>query len=180
MTHPSSIQENIDTLRSLRSLFSKQHVPVTGSINLTQRCNLNCVHCRAGSERGPYPGEFGTAKCLEILGQISKVEALRSAGIPFMGHLGMLPQRVVQEGGYKKKGKSTKEADLLVEAACALESAGAFSMVLESVIPEVAERITGNLKIQSPHHFYIFQIFPGYLCDGNIINIDFIPANKIQ
>ena len=40
---------------------------------LTRRCNLNCVHCRAGSERGPYPGEFGTAKCLEILGQISKV-----------------------------------------------------------------------------------------------------------
>ncbi|MFH1528134.1 MAG: radical SAM/SPASM domain-containing protein, partial [Bacteroidota bacterium] len=30
---------------------------------LTRRCNLNCVHCRAGSERGPYPGELDTAKC---------------------------------------------------------------------------------------------------------------------
>jgi len=40
---------------------------------LTRRCNLNCVHCRAGSERGPYPGELGTDKCLEILGQISEV-----------------------------------------------------------------------------------------------------------
>ena len=40
---------------------------------LTRRCNLNCVHCRAGSERGPYPGELGTDKCLQILDQISKV-----------------------------------------------------------------------------------------------------------
>ena len=40
---------------------------------LTRRCNLNCVHCRAGSERGPYPGELDTDKCLQILDQISKV-----------------------------------------------------------------------------------------------------------
>ena len=40
---------------------------------LTRRCNLNCVHCRAGSERGPYPGELSTTKCLEILGQIREV-----------------------------------------------------------------------------------------------------------
>ncbi|MBW1733963.1 MAG: heme b synthase [Deltaproteobacteria bacterium] len=40
---------------------------------LTRRCNLDCVHCRAGSERGPYPGEFDTGKCLEILGEIREV-----------------------------------------------------------------------------------------------------------
>ena len=40
---------------------------------LTRKCNLNCVHCRAGSDRGPYPGELETAKCLEILEQIRKV-----------------------------------------------------------------------------------------------------------
>ena len=40
---------------------------------LTRRCNLNCVHCRAGSERGPYPGELDTTQCLEILAQISEV-----------------------------------------------------------------------------------------------------------
>ncbi len=40
---------------------------------LTRKCNLNCVHCRAGSERGPYPGELETAKCHEILGQIREV-----------------------------------------------------------------------------------------------------------
>ena len=40
---------------------------------LTRRCNLNCVHCRAGSERGPYPGELDTSQCLELLAQISEV-----------------------------------------------------------------------------------------------------------
>ncbi len=40
---------------------------------VTRKCNLNCVHCRAGSERGPYPGELSPSKCLEILDQISSV-----------------------------------------------------------------------------------------------------------
>ncbi|MDY6973251.1 MAG: heme b synthase [Thermodesulfobacteriota bacterium] len=40
---------------------------------ITRECNLNCVHCRAGSERGPYPGELDTAKCFEILKQIRLV-----------------------------------------------------------------------------------------------------------
>ena len=40
---------------------------------VTRRCNLNCVHCRAASERGPYPGELDTNKCLEILDQIAFV-----------------------------------------------------------------------------------------------------------
>ena len=40
---------------------------------VTRRCNLNCVHCRASSERGPYPGELDTNKCLEILDQIALI-----------------------------------------------------------------------------------------------------------
>jgi len=40
---------------------------------VTRKCNLNCVHCRAGSERGPYPGELDTDKCLDILEQIRRV-----------------------------------------------------------------------------------------------------------
>jgi len=40
---------------------------------VTRKCNLNCVHCRAGSERGPYPGELDTEKCFEILEQIRRV-----------------------------------------------------------------------------------------------------------
>jgi len=40
---------------------------------ITRKCNLNCVHCRAGAERGPYPGELSTAKCLELLEEIREV-----------------------------------------------------------------------------------------------------------
>jgi heme b synthase len=40
---------------------------------ITRKCNLNCVHCRAGSERGPYPGELSTANCLELLEEIREV-----------------------------------------------------------------------------------------------------------
>jgi heme b synthase len=48
-------------------------VPRLVAWEVTRRCNLNCVHCRAAAERGPYPGELGTAKGLEILNQIAEV-----------------------------------------------------------------------------------------------------------
>jgi heme b synthase len=40
---------------------------------MTRSCNLNCIHCRAAAEKGPYPGELDTGKCLEILEQIAQV-----------------------------------------------------------------------------------------------------------
>lgn len=81
------------------------------------------------------------------LNQIGKVKAITEAGIPFMGHLGMLPQRVKEEGGYKKKGKSDSEVEALIESALALQEAGAFSIVLESVIPEASRQLTAALDI---------------------------------
>lgn len=79
--------------------------------------------------------------------QADKVKAITEAGIEVMGHLGMLPQRVKEEGGYKKKGKSDSEIDALIEGALALQEAGCFSIVLESVLPPVAERLTAELSI---------------------------------
>jgi len=40
---------------------------------ITRRCNLNCIHCRAGADRGPYPGELGTEKCFDVLKEIREV-----------------------------------------------------------------------------------------------------------
>lgn len=74
--------------------------------------------------------------------QAEKVAFLVEAGIPVMGHLGMLPQRVKEEGGYKKKGKSDQEINHLKEGLVALEKAGAFAIVLESVLPETARQLT--------------------------------------
>jgi len=65
MTHPHSV------IRHSHAVVSSQ--PRLVAWELTRKCNLNCVHCRAGSDRGPYPGELDTEKCLEILGQIRKV-----------------------------------------------------------------------------------------------------------
>jgi 3-methyl-2-oxobutanoate hydroxymethyltransferase len=76
-----------------------------------------------------------------------QVWAITQVGIPFVGHIGMLPQSVREEGGYKKKGRTVDGASQLLRDAQALESAGACAMILESVMPEVAESITRQIGI---------------------------------
>lgn len=76
--------------------------------------------------------------------QLPQVRALLAAGIPVVGHLGMLPQRVREEGGYKKKGKSPAEAETIVDDARALDEAGVCALVLESVVADVAARVTAS------------------------------------
>lgn len=79
--------------------------------------------------------------------QVDKVRAIVGAGIPVVGHHGMLPQRVLEEGGYKKKGKTEEESQAILEGSLALQSAGCCALVLESVVPEVAAHITSQLSI---------------------------------
>jgi 3-methyl-2-oxobutanoate hydroxymethyltransferase len=92
-----------------------------------------------------------------------QVEALRAAGIPFIGHLGMLPQHVVEEGGYRKKGRSESEVKALLADAEALTDAGALAIVLELVIPDVARQITRRIPIPT------IGIGSGPDCDGQIL-----------
>ncbi|WP_018969564.1 3-methyl-2-oxobutanoate hydroxymethyltransferase [Rubritalea marina] len=79
--------------------------------------------------------------------QAEKVKAIVDAGIPVFGHMGMLPQRVLEEGGYKKKGKSEAEYEAILEGCRALENAGVFAIVLESVVPATAQRLTEQLSV---------------------------------
>ena len=65
----------------------------------------------------------------------------------FVGHIGMLPQQVREEGGYKKKGRTAEGAEQLLADAQALEAAGACAVILESVMPEVAGAITRAVGI---------------------------------
>jgi 3-methyl-2-oxobutanoate hydroxymethyltransferase len=76
-----------------------------------------------------------------------KVRAIVGAGIPVMGHIGLLPQRVSLVGKYKVQGREAGEARLILEDALAVEAAGAFCIVLESVTAEAAKLITQRLKI---------------------------------
>jgi 3-methyl-2-oxobutanoate hydroxymethyltransferase len=94
--------------------------------------------------------------------QIDKVSHLTQNGIPMIGHVGMLPQRVLEEGGYKKKGRTQEDAERLLRSAQDLEQAGVGAIVLESVIPAVAAQITQSLKIPT------IGIGAGSECDGQI------------
>ena len=79
--------------------------------------------------------------------QADKVRAIVDAGIPVVGHLGMLPQRVLEEGGYKKKGKTPEQVDHIREGAQALIEAGVCAIVFESIIKETADIISAELSV---------------------------------
>ena len=79
--------------------------------------------------------------------QADKVRTIVADGIPVLGHLGMLPQRVLEEGGYRRKGKTPEQVDALQAGARALVAAGAFAIVLESVVPAVARALTAALPV---------------------------------
>ena len=96
----------------------------------------------------------------EILPQI---RAILAAGIPFMGHLGMLPQHILEEGKYRMKGKDDAGRAKLLADAAALADAGVFAVVLELVSPPVAREITAR----SP--FLTIGIGAGPDCDGQIL-----------
>jgi 3-methyl-2-oxobutanoate hydroxymethyltransferase len=94
---------------------------------------------------------------------VAQIEAIIAAGIPVMGHIGMLPQSVREEGGYKVKGRTQAEADALLRDAAAVEKAGVFAVVIEIVSPETARQITNALKIPT------IGIGSGSHCDGQIL-----------
>jgi len=79
--------------------------------------------------------------------QEEKVRTITDAGIPVMGHLGMLPQRVREEGGYRRKGKTPEQANALLAGAQALVRAGVFAIVLESVVAEAAQCLTSKIPV---------------------------------
>jgi 3-methyl-2-oxobutanoate hydroxymethyltransferase len=75
------------------------------------------------------------------------ISYLVQAGIPVMGHIGLLPQSVHQLGGYKIQGRDADKADSLLRDAQQLEAAGCFAVVIECVPSEVAKTITKALSI---------------------------------
>jgi len=94
---------------------------------------------------------------------LPQVRAIIDAGIPMLGHLGMLPQHAVAEGGYRVKGKTEEERTALLDDARALDEAGAFGLVLELVTPPVAIEITARISIPT------IGIGSGPGCDGQIL-----------
>ncbi len=94
---------------------------------------------------------------------LEQVRAIVEAGVPYCGHLGMLPQHVREEGGYHIKGRTDLEHEALLADAIALADAGAFALVLEIVTPPVAKEITERISIPT------IGIGSGPDCDGQIL-----------
>ncbi len=126
-----------------------------------------------------YQAEFGAA--LKAAGQLLKkgnaqsvkVEGgeevteltyrLARVGIPVMGHIGLEPQKIHRYGGFKIQGKSSEEERHLLKQAKALQEAGCWSLVLEGIPMEAAQRITAALKIPT------IGIASGPHCDGQVL-----------
>lgn len=95
--------------------------------------------------------------------KLPQVRAIISTGIPVCGHLGMLPQSVLEEGGYRVKGKKEEEQQRLIEDAKLLAESGVFAIVLELVVPLVAKEISQNIPVPT------IGIGSGHGCDGQIL-----------
>ncbi|MDO8616312.1 MAG: 3-methyl-2-oxobutanoate hydroxymethyltransferase [Dehalococcoidia bacterium] len=107
----------------------------------------------------------GGAQSVKLEGGARVAETVRmmvEAGIPVMGHVGLTPQSVNQFGGYKVQGKTPAAAVRLLSDAMALQEAGAYAIVLETIPAQVAETITGKLSIPT------IGIGAGPGCDGQV------------
>jgi 3-methyl-2-oxobutanoate hydroxymethyltransferase len=90
-------------------------------------------------------------------------KAIVDAGIPVLGHLGLTPQTISKLGGYRIQGKDAAAAKEILDQALSLEKGGCFAIVLECVPAEVAQVITGKLKIPT------ISCGGGPYCDGQVL-----------
>lgn len=118
---------------------------VGNAVRFTKEAGAEAVKVEGGERR------------LELIARLVEAE------IPVMGHVGLTPQSLHALGGFKVQGKTAEAAERLLRDARAVEAAGAFSVVLESVPRELAARLTGELRIPT------IGIGAGPECDGQVL-----------
>ena len=96
---------------------------------------------------------------------IESVERILSAGIPVMGHLGLMPQSINKYGTYTVRAREAVEAQKLIEDAKLLEEVGCFAIVLEKIPAELGTKVAKSLKIP------VIGIGAGGGCDGQVLVI---------
>jgi len=127
----------------------------------------------------------GGAQAIKLEGGVTvaeKVSRIVECGIPVMGHIGLTPQSIHQLGGYKVQGRTAEAALKMLKDAQALEEAGAFAIVLETVPTPLATLITQKIGIPT------IGIGAGIGCDGQVQVIndilgsfaDFVPKHAKQ
>ncbi|MBX3182285.1 MAG: 3-methyl-2-oxobutanoate hydroxymethyltransferase [Polyangiaceae bacterium] len=108
----------------------------------------------------------GSGEAVKLEGGEPMAETIRrivSAGIPVMGHVGLLPQSVHAMGGFRVQGKGEDDALRILKDAQAVEAAGAYAVVLEGLPADVGRRITEALSIPT------IGIGAGPACDGQVL-----------
>ena len=121
--------------------------------------------CRALENAGKMlkEGSFESVK-LEGGAEVAEhVSAMVTAGIPVMGHLGLTPQSVHALGGFRVQGKTAQAAERIISDAVALEQAGAYAIVLESIPAELGSRVTQAVHVPT------IGIGAGRGCDGQVL-----------
>jgi len=109
------------------------------------------------------------AQAVKLEGGKEMAETIRfltGQGIPVMGHVGLMPQRVKTPDGYRYQGRTDAEAAAILEDAKAVENVGAFALVIEAVKEDVARHITAQVKIPT------IGIGASPACDGQVLVID--------
>jgi 3-methyl-2-oxobutanoate hydroxymethyltransferase len=108
-------------------------------------------------------GAFESVKIEGGVEVAERVAAMVTIGIPVMGHVGLVPQRVHAFGGFRVQGKTDDAADRIVADAIALEQAGVYAIVLEAMPAEVASRVTRAVSVPT------LGIGAGRGCDGQVL-----------
>jgi len=133
---------------------------------------------------GRFLQEAG-AQSVKVEGGVGVAETVRrlvEAGIPVMGHIGLTPQSLNQFGGYKIQGKTPAAAVKLLNDAVALEQAGAYAVVLETIPAPLGKLVSERLSIPT------IGIGAGPYCDGQVqvlhdmlgLHPDFVPKHAKQ
>ena len=94
------------------------------------------------------------------------VQFLVKRGIPVMGHVGLRPQAVLAEGGFKAKGRTDAERERVMAEAVAVAEAGAFCIVIEGVAEALAREITGTIDVPT------IGIGASAACDGQVLVVN--------
>lgn len=114
---------------------------------------------------GRFIREAG-ADAVKIEGGVKMAEtiaAVADAGVPVVGHVGLMPQSVLKLGGYKIQGRDKIQADMIIEDAKAVERAGAFAIVVECIPSALAKTLSETLTIP------VIGIGAGAACDGQVL-----------
>ncbi len=125
--------------------YATQKMALKNALRYYKECNVDALKIEVDSNK------------------VSIVKALCAEGIAVMAHIGLKPQFMRFEGGFKVKGKNPTEEQELIESALAMQEAGAFGILCEGIKAHVAQKITQSLKIPT------IGIGAGVHCDGQIL-----------